>query len=201
MSISYIKNIQINVCVTTTAAGSSPSWGSHLQLCTNKRNKLGLGHLLGGSFPCLFCFLMPTREAGEQTPHKWKLWPFSAPLPCCSTSAEGAGPEHWIFCFLSPAQPGTAALAKASQVGPGLLPPPQPAARPSYCPVIYTSSKEVSSAPELQRCYSPKCQDRRYNMEVGKFTCWARCRDIHTEKKPTRMKSKQLNWYKKGHFP
>lgn len=106
-----------------------------------------------------------------------------------------------LLYFLSPAQPGTAALAKASQVCPGLLPLPQPAARPSNCPVIYTSAMEVSSAPKLQRCYSPKCQDRGYNVKVGKFTCWAQCSDMHTEKKPSRMKSKQLNWYKKGHFP
>lgn len=115
-----------------------------------------------------------SRGAGAQTPPNWKVWPFPAPLPCCSTSAEGAGPEHWIFCIsflqLSLGQQHLLKSPRCAQVS---FPLPHPAARPSPCPVIYTDSKEVSSAPKLQRCYSPKGQDRKYSFEVGKFTCWA----------------------------
>lgn len=65
VSIFTLENPKKCLC-NSPAAGSSPMQGNHLQFCPTKHNKLALGHLLEGSFPCLFCFLMPTRSQEKQ---------------------------------------------------------------------------------------------------------------------------------------
>lgn len=111
----------------------------------------------------------------------WAVFSFSAMLQHIS---RGRTTRALVpLRILSPAL----TFPKVTQLCPDVLRPPQPAVRHSLNAVVCVGSKELisgecSSAPKLQRCYSPKCRDRRHAIKAGKFKCWAWCCGIYIGK-------------------